>query len=331
MTATAFGNRCFIPLPSRVWCGFWQSDIADMAVQQDTVSEMLDLLSVSLLAVAAYNTLELLFWIFDFFKRWRGLYFWSILTATLSVGAFTIVVVISTFRDVPPIAAGICIALVYPCMQVTANLVLYSRLHLITKSGILTFTRWLIIVSCIVLYIPYITILIGFSSGDKRFYRAEEVNERYAVAGSICRELFICGVYIYESVKQLKPIMIMKGRTGRKVMVHLILANGAVVALDALMLASLFSHLQHVGQQYNGIGLPFNCASQSVKLKIEFSILNKLLELLGTPMNSLDCGRSPGRLNEQDDSLVDMMREASTGTGPSSGPNSPGIHYREPV
>ena len=300
-----------------------------MTMDQDSTSEMLDLLSVSLLAVAAYNTLELLFWIFDFFKRWSGLYFWSTLTGALSIGAFTVVVIISTFRDVPPMAIGICIALVYPCMQTTASLILYSRLHLITKGRILTFTRWLIIVSCICLYIPYITIMIGYLSGDKRFHRPQQVNERYAIAGSICRELFICGIYIYESVKQLKPIMVMKGRTGRKVIIHLILANAAVVVLDVLMLLSLYLHLQHVGQKYNGIGLPYNCASQSVKLKIEFGILNKLLELLGTPMNSIDCGRSPGQLNEQGDSQVDMMQETgSAGTGPSSPLR---LHCREPV
>lgn len=293
-----------------------------MAVPQDTFSEMLDFLSVSFLAVAAYNTLELLLSIFDFFKRWSGLYFWSTLIGTLSIGTFTVIAIMSTFRDTPQLAIGICNALTYPGMHVAASLILYSRLHLITQGRILTFTRWLIIVSSVVIYIPHITIMIGYSSGDKRFYRPQhEVNEFYVISGSMGRELFICGIYIYESAKQLKPIMIMKGRAGRKVMVHLILANVAVVVLDVILLLLLHLQTLHKSQKYYGvgIGMPYNCASQSVKLKMEFSILNKLRQLLGTPMNSIDCGRLPEQSNEQSGSEVPMMREtASVGMGSSS-------------
>lgn len=298
-----------------------------MAVYQDIYWEMLDFGSVALLAVAAYNTLELLFWIFDFFKRWSGLYFWSTLIGTLSIGTFTVVATISTFRDVSLLATSICNALTYPCMHVAASLVLYSRLHLITQGKILTFTRWLIIVSSVGLYIPHITIMIGFSaysSSDNRFYRAREVDEYLVIGGSMGRELFICGVYIYESVKQLKPIMIMKGRAGRKVMVHLILVNVAVALLDVLLWLLLHFQAQHLDRKQSkyygvGIGMPYNCASQSVKLKIEFGILNKLLHLLGAPADSVEYRRSPGQSNEQSGSEVPMMREtASVGMGSSS-------------
>ncbi|OJJ59821.1 hypothetical protein ASPSYDRAFT_901272 [Aspergillus sydowii CBS 593.65] len=283
-----------------------------MTVYEGSISEILDLLVVSLLAISAYNILELLWWIFDFFKRWSGLYFWSILAGALSMGAFTAVTIHSTFRDDSPMVDGICLALLYPCVQTAAALVLYSRLHLITQGRILTFTRWLIIVSCIGLYIPYIVMMSGISTGDRRFYRSQQVKVT-AITCSLVRELFICGIYIYESLQQIKAIVVIKGRTGRRVMIHLILANAAVVGIDVILLMTL----------------PYTCVSQTLKLKIEFGILNKLLELLGTPMNSINCGRSPGQLNEQGDSQVGMMRETgSDGTG-SSTPLA--FHCREPV
>lgn len=300
-----------------------------MAVYEGSISEILDLLVVSLLAISAYNILELLWWIFDFFKRWSGLYFWSTLAGALSMGAFTAVTIHSTFRDDSPMVDGICLALLYPCVQTAAALVLYSRLHLITQGRILTFTRWLIIVSCIGLYIPYIVMMSGISTGDKRFYRSQQVKVT-AITCSLIRELFICGIYIYESLQQIKAIVVIKGRTGRRVMIHLILANAAVVGIDVILLVLLHGKKKRdVEMKYHEMTLPYTCVSQTLKLKIEFGILNKLLELLGTPMNSINCGRSPGQLNEQGDSQVGMMRETgSYGTG-SSTPLA--FHCREPV
>ncbi|KAL4983027.1 hypothetical protein BDW68DRAFT_191678 [Aspergillus falconensis] len=237
---------------------------------KEPVQEIFYLISVSFLAIAAYNTLELLCWIFDFSKRWQGLYFWSILTQ----------------RSPSPLALGISIALVYPCILVSQALVLYSRLYLITKGCIVTFVLWLIILSSVFLYIPFITILVGASAGDRRFFgtQTEHLNDRYATLGSIARELLICGIYIYEAIRHLKPIMHMKGRAGLKVLIHLIALNVAVVLLDLLMIMSLCTTKYRIGRWYKGAGIPYGAFAQSVKLKTEFSVLNKLVELLEAPI-----------------------------------------------
>ncbi|KAL5044109.1 hypothetical protein BDW71DRAFT_209712 [Aspergillus fruticulosus] len=135
-----------------------------------------------------------------------------------------IIATFATFENSSPLALGISIALVYPCILVSQALVLYSRLYLITKGCIVTFVLWLIILSSVFLYIPSITILVGASAGDRRFFgtQTEHLNDRYATLGSIARELLICGIYIYEAIRHLKPIMHMKGRAGLKVLIHLI-------------------------------------------------------------------------------------------------------------
>ncbi|KAL4912800.1 hypothetical protein BDW62DRAFT_214745 [Aspergillus aurantiobrunneus] len=228
-----------------------------------SITDIFSLLGVSFLAIAAYNTIELLFWIFGFFKRWQGLYFWSILTATVCVGSFMIIATLLNFQKAPMIVCGTGVALVYPYLLTAQVLVLYSRLHLVTQ-------------------------------GHQRFLAADRFIERSMIIAPIGRELFICGICIYEAMRQLQPIMAVKGRAGRKVMLHLIFVFGAVIVLDGLI-----------------------CVVHSIELKMEFGILNKLLEMLAAPV---DGHRGPSRslpeLNRQEDSLVGMMHvTSSTGTG----------------
>ncbi|KAL4783118.1 hypothetical protein BJX76DRAFT_348802 [Aspergillus varians] len=268
------------------------------------MTEILTFLSVSFLAIAGYNTLELLFWIFDFFKRRQGLYFWSILTATISLGTFMIITTLQTFRKGPSSFTIVGIALVYPCLLISQVLVLYSRMHLITRGLLLQLVLWIIIISSIFLYIPFIVILIGLSTDDMRFLPADRVIERYTIIASIGRELFICGIYFYEAIRQLEPIIAVKGRAGRKVILHLVFVLGVVVVLDALMVLTLYK-----GE--SGLGLTYSCVAHSIKLKMEFGILNKLLEMLGAPLRVR--GRHPHSLpgltlTGQDDSLAEMMR-----------------------
>ncbi|RDW93953.1 uncharacterized protein DSM5745_01275 [Aspergillus mulundensis] len=246
------------------------------------------LVSVSFLAITAYNTMELFCWILDYFKRWQGLYFWSISIANLSVGAFMVIATFATAQAIKPLAFGIGTALVDPAILVSTALVLYSRLYLITRGRIVKFVFWLIIISSFFIYIPSVTLLMGAAAGDPRFFGTtlERFNERYTSLGSIGRELLICGIYIYESLRQLKPIMSLKGRAGRKVLCHLIAVNVAVVLLDLIAIFPLCTTKWHIGQWYRGAGIQYGIFAQSVKLKIEFSVLNNLVELLEAPLKN---------------------------------------------
>ncbi|KAI9374316.1 hypothetical protein BJX61DRAFT_551498 [Aspergillus egyptiacus] len=241
-------------------------------------------LFVSFLAIAAYNALELLIWIFNFFRRRRGLYFWSILTGTVSVAGFMVITTISYFVKTPTAASatGVAVALVYPCLLTAQILVLYSRLHLITptQGPLLLVVRWGIIISSVLLLIPFTVNLTGLSTTtsktQQRFLAAERVIEHYTIIGTLSRELLICAIYLFQALRQLKPILAVKGAAGRRVIIHLILAMGAVIVLDSFMLLTTFGGA-------SGLGLAYSCVAHSIKLKVEFGILNRLLELLGAP------------------------------------------------
>ncbi|KAL5341222.1 hypothetical protein BJX70DRAFT_62642 [Aspergillus crustosus] len=257
------------------------------ATTTDTLAQVFYLLSVSFLAIAAHNTLELLLWISTFFKRRRGLYFWSILTATLSLSAFTTITILSFFKQAPVLATGIGTALCYPCLLTAQLLVLYSRLHLITQGRILQFVRWLIITTSILLFVPFTTCLIGLSIGSKQFLHPFEIIEQTTILAAIVRELGVCAIYIYEAFRQLKPIMAVKGRAASRVFVHLIMVNAAVMVLDAFMIVTTFA-----GE--SGMGLTFSCVAHSIKLKMEFGVLNRLVGLLRAPVEGVGPGVGVG-------------------------------------
>ncbi|KAL4968136.1 uncharacterized protein BDV14DRAFT_168333 [Aspergillus stella-maris] len=78
--------------------------------------------------------------------------------------------------------------------------------------------------------------------------------------------------------------MAVKGSAGRRVVVHLILVNATAIILDIVPLLALWSKYWAVSVQLNSINMPFWCVSSSIKLKMEFGVLNKLWQLLEAPV-----------------------------------------------
>ncbi|KAL4968153.1 uncharacterized protein BDV14DRAFT_197381 [Aspergillus stella-maris] len=109
------------------------------------------------------------------------------------------------------------------------------------------------------------------------------VSQKYTIIGSVARELLIYALYKYEAIRQLRPIAAMKGPMGRAVLRQVLIFSAVITTLDILHVRSLFARGYKVAVTYPGIMLPIGCAILSIKIKVEFTILNKLLELLGAP------------------------------------------------
>ncbi|KAI3280689.1 hypothetical protein DTO003C3_9381 [Penicillium roqueforti] len=81
-------------------------------------------------------------------------------------------------------------------------------------------------------------------------------------------DLVICGFYIYEAIRALKCIIRIRGRNGRKVIIYLLWVNVLVVALNILLLLTEY--------KLHDIQVSFKTVVYSIKLKLEFSMLNRL-------------------------------------------------------
>jgi hypothetical protein len=95
--------------------------------------------------------------------------------------------------------------------------------------------------------------------------------EKVAIAIFTAQELIISGVYLYETVRILQVGEMVQKKSNRRRIQMLFLANVAIIAVDICTVTLEFLALWGIWCSFKGFGY-------SVKLKIEFAILNQLRE-----------------------------------------------------
>ncbi|KAJ5263943.1 hypothetical protein N7478_011548 [Penicillium angulare] len=239
----------------------------------------------SFLSVAIYNVVELTFALFLTFKRRNGLYFWSFLVATWGIAIYSIGFILKDFnvaKSIPYFYVTLIIA--GWCMMVTGqSMVLYSRLHLIVHCRmILWLVLGMIIIDAIILHIPTTILCYGANSPlFVRFSVPYAVYERVQVSIFFVQEVIISGLYVYETYKMLHSegsISEIHGNAGKRLLLHLIFISVIVIVLDICILILEFTGRYASQTAVKGF-------IYSVKLKLEFNILNRLVEFVQTPSN----------------------------------------------
>lgn len=230
-------------------------------------------------AIALYNVIELAFIIAITFKRRKGLYFWSFIVATAGILPYTLGFMFKFFSVIPQTMISVTlIAIGWCCMVTGQSVVLYSRLHLVVRSvRILHWVLIMIIVDAVICHVPIIVFVYGANSDSPDvFSRPYSIYEKIQITIFFLQELIISGLYVFSAAKVLKPVGTMKGKNVRTAMKHLIYINVFVVFFDLTLLAT-----EYAGQYE--IQVLFKAALYSIKLKLEFRILNQLLEFTQAP------------------------------------------------
>ncbi|CAF3524572.1 hypothetical protein FGSG_07818 [Fusarium graminearum PH-1] len=227
-------------------------------------------------SIALYNVLELNFVIFGTFKKRSGLYFWSFLIATWGIAPNAIGYLLKHLAliDVSNLYATLIV--IGWCTMVTGqSVVLYSRLHIVRQNQtVLRAVLAMIVFSAIVLHILVVILVYGSNSANPGpFLHIYFVYEKLQLTVFFVQETIISGLYIWESMKLLKSEKdIREGAGPKRVMNHLIYVNIIVIFLDISVVALEFANYYVVQTAYKPL-------VYSIKLKVEFSILDKLVEL----------------------------------------------------
>lgn len=241
----------------------------------------------AVLSIALYNVIELSFILFLTFKRRNGLYFWSFLVATWGVAAYAIGFILKDFNLANSISYFyVTLIILGWCAMVTGqSMVLYSRLHLVVRrQSTLRFVLGMIIFNAIVLHIP--TIILCYGANSAQYYRFTlpyAVYERVEVTIFFVQESIISGLYVYETCKLLRfrdNLDEVHGRSARRLMLHLIYMNVIVTLLDISILT-----LEYAGRYASQTAV--KALVYSVKLKLEFNILNRLVKMVRRDSGSL--------------------------------------------
>ncbi|KAL2853970.1 hypothetical protein BJX68DRAFT_264722 [Aspergillus pseudodeflectus] len=270
------------------------------------VSRAMAMLIAAFFAISCYNVLEITISIFTTFRCRRGLYFWSMLVATLGILLHSISVLLRFFALAPNFPMCVLICIGWYAMVTGQSVVLYSRLHLVTTEA--RRRRWvlyMIITNFFILHVPVTILFLGSNAGVTSFIAPFNIYERIQLAGFSAQEIIISGLYIWETMTGLRPVLNLKGQAGRRVIINLIIVNTIAVLLDASLLATEYSNNFDVQTTYKTV-------VYSVKLKMEFTVLNSLLTVIHANPSTIE---SLQRQGLQRQGIVQHPQELTTTGG----------------
>jgi hypothetical protein len=226
--------------------------------------------------IAVFNVLDINVSIFTTFQKRTGLYFWSLLAASWGIPIHAIGFLLKFFRLCRNDTANVTIITVGWVAMVTGqSVVLYSRLHLILRNG--NKIRWvlvLIIVDFFLFHIPPTILNFGANSTNPRpFLTPLAIYEKIQITAFSIQEFIISALYIWEARKMLQSIARFKREEARSVLYHLICVHVLIIVLDVTLLGTEYAN------QY-AIQTTYKSTLYSVKLRLEFAILNRLRALV---------------------------------------------------
>ena len=195
---------------------------------QYTAASVIVTLSI---ALALYNSLEMVLLVSTTFKRWRGLYFWSLSICNYGVVSYTLGMMLEYFSLSVHWVSELLIDSGWICMITCQSLVLYSRLGLILDNiKILRAVRWMIIIDSILFEGTTIVLHWGSSySHNPAFAQAYFYMEHIQMTGITLQEFIISGLYVWKTVGLLKVIS--KANT-RSMVWQLLTINVIIIGMD---------------------------------------------------------------------------------------------------
>jgi hypothetical protein len=230
--------------------------------------------------LAMYNALELLVIVFLTFSRYSGVYFWSLLVASWGIIPFSLGILIKYFNLIPgnTWVSELLLTIGWWTMVTGQSVVLWSRLHLMLTgtrgTRILTWTKWIIIIDAIILHIPNSTLNTGsngiFGPNIKPFLDGFNIYEKVQMCGFFAQETLLSTIYIIAAVRILKTSL----RPGtRNILYQLFAINVIIIVLDIALLSCEFANLYIIETTFKGV-------VYSIKLKLEFAVLGKLVQFV---------------------------------------------------
>ncbi|KAI9372960.1 hypothetical protein BJX61DRAFT_552509 [Aspergillus egyptiacus] len=235
-------------------------------------------------SITFYTSFELIILCLVTFKRYHGVYFWSLLAASTCTSVNTLGFIIFFFVPVSPYLP-VTISLVGWYFMVTGHsLVLWSRVHLVLRTrALLRAILYLIIANAILMHIPITVLLYGAvspgaaslstSRPHNPFTTGYNIMERIQLVVFGCQEALLSIIYISETVKLLRLRPNRPSHANRVILMQTIAINIVILMLDVVTVV-----LQYVGLY--AIQVVFKPLAYSMKLRLEYAILGNLVKVV---------------------------------------------------
>ncbi|OJD26545.1 hypothetical protein ACJ73_02074 [Blastomyces percursus] len=267
----------------------------------------MNLAVAAFVAVAVYNSFELLIIIFMYFKRYHGLYFTSLLISALGVMFYALGLLLFYFQLAPAIWFSFTLIVIPWIPMVTGqSMVLYSRLYLLIHSPkILRAVLCMTIINALLLHIPTGVLAYGtVFSTDKNlvFRRAYSIMEKLELTMFCAQEFTLSSLYIWQAVKLLR---VSSSLASRATMYRLLTMNSIIVVMDTARVVIEYLNFWIIQVTLKG-------AIYSMKVKFEFAVSRKLVSITRWEM-SVSTFVNPQRLtfNASDSTHSSRVRRHS--------------------
>ncbi|CAG8894362.1 unnamed protein product [Penicillium egyptiacum] len=228
-----------------------------------------------LVALGLYNAAELTILIFLTFRRYRGLYFLSLLLSTVLGLIPSGIGNLLHFFAIGPLWLALALSNIgFYFLVPGQSVILYSRLHLVLyNQPILQFVLCAVVINTALIGVPTTVSTFGSAFlGTHGWNGAYTVIERLQVTWFCAQELLISLLYIRETVKLLRLSPANSNRR-RKIMYQLVAINVIIILMDIAVVAIEFSGLYY-------LQVLLKCTIYSIKLKLEFAVLGKLAAIV---------------------------------------------------
>ncbi|CAG8894915.1 unnamed protein product [Penicillium egyptiacum] len=239
----------------------------------------LQMILVAFIGLSCYNVAELVVLVPATFRRWRGLYFWSLLiSGVLGVVPYSIGFLMKFFTRTDSVLSVTVLTIGWWTMVTGQSVVLYSRLHLVLRDeGMLRRVLKLIIANVLLLHVPTTILTYGANivhSGDVAWVNGYNIMEKIQLTGFTIQESLLSTLYVIETVKLLRLGADVSSRPdAQSIMYQLIGINCAIIAMDLLLLVLEYADFYAVQITLKGF-------VYSLKLKLEFAVLGRLVDLI---------------------------------------------------
>lgn len=227
---------------------------------------------VACCSIACYIAVDISICIFITFKRYTGLYFWSMQILSWSLLANNIAnMTYFIALVIPRWGMGTFSVFSWSIMVSSQALVLYSRLHLIVLDPRqIRWVPWMIGISLTVLLIPR-TVLYYVAGSGANIFLPSYIYHKIALFGLFLQELIICTIYIREAIRLLKPVSSVELHDTWTILVYLIVTNIIIILCSATILITEF--IWFVPTE-----MSFHALMYGIKLKLEHFVLSQLCD-----------------------------------------------------
>ncbi|KAI9651806.1 MAG: hypothetical protein M1831_007588 [Alyxoria varia] len=223
--------------------------------------------------LAIYNALEIIVLIFTTFKKWSGLYYWSLLVSSIAVIVYSTGYTIQFYELNDHNAGDVINNLGWIVMVTGQAVVLWSRLHLVLHNQkTLRIVLYIIIADTFIFYIPtttthFVSVSRNDTSSDSVAY---SVIEKIQMTGFCAQEFLLSGLYVREILRLLRSVA---QQNTRRTMWQLFAVNIIIIALDVALLMMEYLSQRVLEKTFKGL-------IYSIKLKMEFAVLSKLVSMV---------------------------------------------------